>query len=300
MRVGYVGLGHMGSALAARLLREHELLVNDVNPNAAERIAAQGAIPCARPSEIAARADVILLCLPTSAEVQAVIFGENGLVAGSKPGTLIIDQTTGDPAATRAMAAELAGSGLDLIDAPVSGGPAAADAGTIAIMVGASPLQYARAEPVLRSISPNLFHAGGVGAGHVIKLANNMLSAAQRAFTMEAVALAARNGIDPRLAVEIMMASSGRNFFLEHFMGSHIVTGKLHSGFSLGLLYKDVRLATQLGVDSGAVMFFGNVVKEFYRTCINLMGEDAEVNTAALVMDRIAGTQVVPPDFSLD
>jgi 3-hydroxyisobutyrate dehydrogenase len=299
MSIGYVGLGSMGNLLAKRLRLQHELSVYDISPAAVERMAAQGATPCPSPSDLAAKCDAILLCLPTSVEVRAAIFGENGLAASAKPGTLIVDQTTGDPVATRAMAAELAGRGIALVDAPVSGGRRGAETGTIAIMVGAAPDQYARIEPILKCISPNVFHAGGVGAGHVMKLVNNMLSGAQRLLSFEGMALAVKNGIDPKTAANIINAGSGRNYYMERFMASHILEGKLNSGFTLGLVHKDVRLATQLGVDSGVPLFLGNVTREFYQMCINEMGKDSQVNSAGLVVDRMAGTHVIPPEYSL-
>jgi 3-hydroxyisobutyrate dehydrogenase len=298
MNIGYVGLGHMGGPLARRLQPHFPLHVYDINEAAARNLTAQGAIGCDLKA-LAAHSEIILLCLPTSDHVRAVIFDHDGLAAAAKPGTLIVDQTTGDPAATRAMAAELAKHGLELIDAPVSGGPRSADDGSVAIMVGASPAQYARIEPVVRTITRNIFHTGAVGTGHVAKLANNILSAAQRVMTLEAVALAAKNGIAPKTAVEVMMAGSGKNYYLEHFMGSHILTGKLGTGFSLGMLHKDVRLATELGLESSVPMLFGNLVKEFCQICINELGRDTEVNAAALVMDRLAGTHLVPSDYSL-
>jgi len=297
MTIGYVGLGNMGGALARRLQRQHPLLVHDADEVAMERAVAHGSTPCAKLADLAARCEVILLCLPTSEQVRAVLFGANGIAAAARPGTLIVDQTSGEPSATRAMAAQLAASGLELIDAPVSGGPGAADAGTIAIMVGATAAQYARAEPMLLAISPNVFHVGPVGSGHVIKLANSVISATNRAVSLEAVALAAKNGIDPRKAVEIILASSGRNSWLERFMASDVLSGKLASGFTLGTIHKDLRAATHLGLNSDVPMFLGNIVREFYQMCINELGRDAEGNAAALVMDRLAGTQMcrAPP-----
>lgn len=295
MTVGYIGLGNMGGTLARRLLRERSLLVHDRDAAAVQRLVALGATACASPSDLAARCDTILLCLPTSAQVRDVIFGEGGIAAAASAGTLIIDQTTGDPSATRAMAAELqAGRGVELIDAPVAGGLPAAEAGTIAILVGATPAQYARALPVLQGISPKVFHAGPVGTGDVAKLTNNLVFAAMRVATLEAVALAVKNGMEPSKIVDILLAGSARNFFLEHYMRSHVLTGKLDSGFTLGLIHKDVRLACQLGIEAGVPMLVGNVVRELYQVFISEMGRDAQVNTAAVVIDRLAGTQVVP------
>jgi 3-hydroxyisobutyrate dehydrogenase len=197
------------------------------------------------------------------------------------------------------MAEQLAKHGLELIDAPVSGGVRGAEAGTIAIMVGGTSDQFARVRPTLNSISPNVFHAGSIGAGHVIKLVNNMMSGVQRLLTLEAIALAAKNGVDPRKAVEILMTSGGRNAYLEKVMGPRVVDGKLFIGFTLGLAHKDVRLACHLGESSGVPMFFGNLARELYQMCLNEMGGDAQVDTAALIVDRMAGTHVVPAEYSV-
>lgn len=294
MNIGYIGLGNMGAALARRLQLASPLHVYDLNPTAVQRMVDKGAAASPGLAQLAAHCDVILLCLPTSDHVRTAIWGEHGLLPSLKPGTLIIDQTTGDPIATRAMAVDLAKLGVDLVDAPVSGGAQGADGGTIAIMVGAAPEQYARALPILAKISPNVFHAGGVGAGQVIKLVNNMLSAAQRMLTFEGVALAAKNGIDPQRACEILLSGGAKNAFLEKFMVSHILKGNLSPGFTLGLMHKDVRLACDLGSSSGVPMFYGNLTRELYQMCISEMGPGAQVHTAALMVDRLAGTQVVP------
>jgi 3-hydroxyisobutyrate dehydrogenase len=297
--VGYIGLGSMGGALARRVQLQYPLHVYDQNPVALRKMVEHGANACGSINELASKCLTIFLCLPTSEHVRTVIFGEGGIASSAKPGTLIIDQTTGDPVATREMAAELEARGLQLMDAPVSGGARGADAGTIAIMIGATPAQYDRVEPLLRVISPNLFHAGGTGTGHVAKLANNLLSGGQRLLSLEAMALAVKNGLQPEKAIEIILASGGRNLYMEKFM-PNIVKGKLASGFTLGLLHKDVRLACQLGDDSGVVMHFGNLAKEYYQMAVNEMGPDVQVNSVALIMDRQAGTHVVPADYSGD
>jgi 3-hydroxyisobutyrate dehydrogenase len=295
MALGYVGLGNMGGALARRLQLQRPLRVYDLNPAAAEALSNCGAQACDSLGELAAHCDVIYLCLPTSEHVRAAIFAEGGLVAGLRSGTLIVDQTTGDPALTRAMAGQLAARGVDLIDAPVSGGARAAEAGSIAIMVGAPAAAFERVRPTLELISPNVFHAGDVGAGQVIKLVNNMISAAQRLLTFEGVALAAKNGLDPDRVCEILLSGGARNAFLERFMAPLVVKGDLVSNFTLGLMHKDVRLACDLAAASNTPAFFAGLTRELYQMCISAMGADAEVNTAAILMDRLAGTHVVPP-----
>ncbi|NKQ55550.1 NAD(P)-dependent oxidoreductase [Amycolatopsis sp. K13G38] len=294
MTTGYIGLGAMGGALATRLLRQHRLLVHDKNDSVAAGFEELGATVVPGADELASRCDTIFLCLPTSDHVRSVVFGQDGLLGAVRRGTTIIDQTTGDPHATQEMAEELSHHGVTLVDAPVSGGKAGAAAGTIAIMVGANAEDFARVRPVLAAISPNIFHAGPVGAGHTIKLVNNLLSGAQRMLTFEGVALAAKNGIDPRTAVEILQASGGRNAYLERVMIPQVVEGRMDIGFTLGLAHKDVRLACRLGADSGVPMLYGDLTRSLMQMCLNENGADAQVDTAARIVDRMAGTRVVP------
>ena len=293
MNIGYIGLGSMGGALARRLQLTHPLRVYDLDPRSVDRLVEAGATACATLPDLAAACDVILLCLPKSDHVRTAIFGAEGLAKALKPGTLLVDQTTGDPKATQEMAAELAKQGVALIDAPVSGGAAGAQAGTIAIMLGAGEAEHARVAPVLAAISPNVFHAGGVGAGQAMKLVNNLVSGAQRLLSMEGLALAAKNGIDPARALEILAAGGARNAFFDK-QALPILQGKLDVGFTLGLMLKDMQLACALGADSGVPLFFGNLARDVYQTCISQMGANAQVPTAAIVIDGFAGTQVVP------
>ncbi len=300
MTIGYIGLGNMGGALASRLLLKHQLLVFDTNQSAIDRLAAEGAQTATSTGALARHCDIILLCLPKSTHVRAVLFDDGGVLSTARPGTLIVDQTTGDPEATRVMAAELSKHGIELVDAAVSGGPNGAKAGRIAMMVGASEAQYERLLPILQDISPNIFHAGDVGAGQVIKLANNLLHHSQRLLSLEVLSLAVRNGLDPSRAVDILLASSGRNYFLEHNMRPRILAGEMVSGFTLDLLYKDVSLATSLGEGSGVPMPITNLIRELYRIHLNDLGGETQVNTIARTVDRLAGTSIVGAGLNRD
>lgn len=293
MQIGYVGLGDMGGALARRLQLSRPVMVYDLNPEAIARLTDAGATSAGNLADLAATCEVIFLCLPKSAHVRAAIFGDGGLASALRPGTMLIDQTTGDPNETRAMHAELADLGVTLIDAPVSGGPAGADAGTIAIMVGAEPATYETVLPIFHDISPNVFLAGGAGAGHTIKLVNNLLSGAQRLLTMECLALAQKNGIDPVDAVRVLVAGGGRNVFLESGVKPIIENGEFGAGFTLELMHKDIDLACRAGNDAGIPMYFGAVAREMYRLSMNLVGGDKSVNAAAQAIDQISGSKIV-------
>ncbi len=294
MQVGYVGLGNMGGALARRLQLSHPLIVFDLDADAVSSMVEAGATAASSLSALGEKCDIVLLCLPTSDFVRRVLFEGDGLAQGLRPGTIVIDQSTGDPVVTRQLQAQLAQIGVTLVDAPVSGGALGAEAGTISIMVGATEEDFAKVRPVLDAISCNVARAGNVGAGHVIKLVNNMISGAVRAVTIEGVALAAKNGIDPSVACDILLAGGGRSAFLEKFMAPHVVHGRLFTGFTLGLMHKDVRLACDLGAATGVPMFMGSQTREFYQMCISQNGAQAEVHSAAQVMDALAGTHVVP------
>jgi 3-hydroxyisobutyrate dehydrogenase len=292
-RIGYIGLGHMGGALAKRLLREHKLTVFDLSRERCAEFAALGATVAASPAELGAVCDIVLTCLPTSAQVRMVIFGDNdGLIRGMKPGGLIVDQTSGATAATRAMAEELAATGVALIDAPVSGGPRGADAGTIAIMVGADPAQYGRIEPVLHVISPNVAHVGPLGAGHTLKSLNNMMSAANRLLAFEAVSLAVANGIDAKVAVDVINKSSGMNNSTMNVFPKNIFTDDFHAHFTLALMEKDVALAAELATGGFAELTLTPQILRNYRMAIERFGRDGDLHETIRLYEEAAGKPI--------
>jgi 3-hydroxyisobutyrate dehydrogenase len=234
-----------------------------------------------------------MTCLPTSKEVRDAIFGPDGIAAGLKPGSIIADMTTGDPNATRAMAKELAAKGITLIDAPVSGGPHGADAGTIAIMVGAPNDVYAKVKPVFEVISPNIFHCGDVGTGHVMKLVNNVVAASIRTVTFEAVTMGIKNGLSFKTCAEVLAKSSGRSYSTEVTL-PRMASGNALASFTLGLMHKDVRLATELGVASGSPMIVSGVVRELFQTAVNEHGSDGDVNLMIRLFERQSKVKVMP------
>jgi 3-hydroxyisobutyrate dehydrogenase len=292
MRVGYIGLGNMGGALARRLQRSHPLHVFDLNPEAVARLTEAGAVACSSPREVGEACDIVLICLQTSSQVRSMVFGTDGLARGLAAGAIVIDQTTGDAFETRAMHEELAARGLHFLDAPVSGGPPGAEAGTIAIMAGAPEELFARIEPVLRAISSNLFHVGDVGTGHVMKVVNNLLAAAQRAMTHEVMCLAVKNGVDPAIAVKVLQSGSGQNYTLSNTYPRHILPGRMFQGFTLALMHKDVSLANDLAFKSGVPMFFGAQVREHYQAAMNEFGAGGDVNEALGLFERQALARV--------
>jgi 3-hydroxyisobutyrate dehydrogenase len=291
MSIGYIGLGDMGGALAQRLQSQRRISVYDMNEKAIAALVEHGAVACESLEEIGQTCTTVFLCLPTSQHVRAVIFGEGGLSQTLTPGSLIIDQTSGDPQATRTIAKELESHEILLVDAPVSGGAPAALAGTISIMLGADDGAVDRAVAVLESISPVITHIGGVGAGHTMKLINNLLSCSQRWLSLEALAIAAKNGIDTEAALKVLMAGGGRNAYLEQ-QGAKVLAGDRDRGFSLGLAHKDLKLVCALGAVSGVPTFFGSLSRELYQTAIAILGRDSHVESVASAVERLADVEL--------
>lgn len=292
MKLGFVGLGAMGGALCRRLLGEHDLVVFDRATAAVKALAKEGASPAPDLAALGAQCDLVVTCLPTSRHVREVIFAEGGLAGSLRPGAIIVDMTTGDPKVTIEMARQLEALGLALVDAPVSGGPHGARAGTIAIMVGASAAAFERLKPVLAAISPNIHHCGEVGTGHAMKLVNNVISAGVRAITFEAVAMGVKNGLSIETCAKVLAVSSGRSYATEITLPL-LVSGKVDCNFALGLMFKDVTLATQLGAASSVPMPLGGLVREIYQTGLNSLGAESDVNQLIRLYESQSKVEIV-------
>lgn len=292
VNIGYVGLGDMGGPLATRLVANHALHVFDLNPAAVASLEEAGAMPADSLTSLAETCSIVLLCLPTSAHVRAVVLGEGGLADALAPGSLIIDQTSGDPTVTRDLASDLAQRKIGLVDAPVSGGAPAALAGTISIMLGAADDHLIQAVEVLELISSTVTHLGPVGAGHTMKLVNNLLSCSQRLLSLEAIALATKNGVDPTIAVDVLSKGGGRNAYLE-LQGHKILAGDRDRGFSLGLAHKDLVLACELASKVGVPTFYGSLSRDLYQTAISTLDRSSHVENIAAFVESIADVSLV-------
>ena len=292
-KVGYVGLGAMGGALARRLMHSRPLQVFDVRPEVVAEFAAAGAEPATDLAALARACDVILLCVPTSEQVREVLFGRDGegggdcLARGLGPGKIVVDQTTGDPALTREFAARLQAAGVALVDAPVSGGPRGAVAGTIAILCGGAAPAFGRVRPIFEQISPNIAYCGGVGNGHVGKLVNNSVAACNRMLTYEAAALGVKAGLKLADLDAVINGSTGWNGASERILpvlGRHGQTAQ----FQLRLMVKDLRLAARMAAGCGAPMLVANAVCTLYEVAAHELGGGANLDELAHQFEKTA------------
>lgn len=247
MPAGLIGLGNMGRGMALSLLRNgHAVLGFDLSGETRAARAAEG-IQIAESLPALIRAcDFIILSLPHAAAVRAVIEGSEGVLAHATPGTLIIDTTTSEPGVTRELAEKLRAAGHAMLDAPVSGGPKGALAGTMTMVIGGEANDLVRAMPLLEAMSAKRVHVGPSGAGHVTKLVNNLLCGANLVLLGEAMSLIEEAGLDVQTVFSGINAGSGRSGVSEVNLPNWIANGAFNSGFTMGLMRKDIRLAAQL------------------------------------------------------
>ena len=253
-RVGVIGLGTMGGAMAANLARAgFPVVAWNRTAGRSGEIEALGAAVAGSPAALAAAVDVILVCVSDTPDVEAVLFGPAGVAEGAPTGTLVIDCSTIDPAATRGFAARLAERGVAFVDAPVTGGSEGARKGTLAILVGGDPADVERARPVFAAIGRTVTHFGPVGAGQAAKAVNQVVIAGGYLAVAEGLVLAMKAGLDPQQVVEALSGGVAQSWILENRSG-RMIDNEYPVGFRIALHLKDLGIALDLSRETGAVL----------------------------------------------
>jgi 3-hydroxyisobutyrate dehydrogenase len=283
--IGFVGIGNMGSRMAVHLVRAgHAVTVFDIASGRAQAFAdAHQARATDRLAEVAAEADAVITMLPSGREVREAVLDMQGgaLAANLRPGSLVIDMSSAAPVGTRELGAELATRGVDLVDAPVSGGITGAENATLAIMIGGEPAAVAKARPVLERLGNRLFEVGGLGCGHAMKCLNNFLAATSFAAANEAVRIGRKFGLDPAVMIDVINVSTGRSFASDVVMKEHVLNEKFATGFALGLLTKDVGIAAHLAQQIDVHAPVGQLIRDLYRSACEGVGGGADHTRAA-------------------
>src|SRR5438105_9905697 len=251
MKVAFIGLGDIGAPMASHLTRDpFDLVVWNRTAAKADDFAREHKARVAESPASAARgANVVITCLPSSIEVEAVLHGEDGMLDALRKGCVLIDCTSGDPPTSRSIAAELGGRGVEFIDAPVSGGTTAAKAGTLTVMWGGESTVFESVRAVVEAFGKKIVHAGPVGAGDALKAVNNALLAVHILSTAEGLAILAKAGVDPKVALEVINASSGDSNSSENVIPKRILTRAFPRTFRLALLEKDTAIAAVMAED---------------------------------------------------
>jgi 3-hydroxyisobutyrate dehydrogenase len=293
--VGFVGVGNMGWPMAACLVRAgFTVKVNDSRRETANNFVQQvgGFVPDTL-QQLAETSQVIVTMLPTSVIVERVLSGgDDNLFAGMKPGTIIIEMSSGVPSVTQRLAEQVAALGGMLIDAPVSGGVPRAKTGQLAIMVGGDEATIDRAMPVLSAMGASVLKTGGVGSGQAMKALNNMVSTGGFLIGIEALLIGQRFGLDPAVMTDVLNAATGMNNSTQKKFKQFVLSRKFDAGFTMGLLAKDLSIAMQVGRETATAAPISALVNEMIVSALARFGSDADHTEMAKLCELLAGSEL--------
>jgi 3-hydroxyisobutyrate dehydrogenase-like beta-hydroxyacid dehydrogenase len=291
---GFIGVGRMGGHMARRLLGAgYSLTVFDTSRAAVDALVADGAHPAQTVAELCSSTTTAFLSLPTPDVVERVCVGPDGVRAGTTIKHVVDCSTTG-PQVARAVAAELATSGLEYLDAPVSGGLKGAREGTLAVMVSGNPSVYEQVSTALARFGKLFFVGEEAGQGQIMKLANNLLAAAAIVLSSEAIVMGVKAGLDPGQMCDIINAGSGRNSATQDKFPRSVIPRTFDFGFATGLSHKDVRLCLQEAENLGVPMIAGAAVLQMLGVTKARFGADSDFTSIARVVEEWAGVEIKP------
>src|SRR5487761_2584208 len=289
INIGFIGPGIMGAPMALNLMKGgHKLWVYARRPEAAQALVAAGATICGSAAQVAEHADVIFTIVSDTPDVESVIFGELGIMTSARPGTVIVDMSTISPTATRNIAERLATHGIEMLDAPVSGGESGAINGTLSIMVGGKAEVFERVKPLFECMGKNIVHIGDHGAGQVAKACNQIVVAVTIEAVAEALTFARKNGVDAGKVREALMGGFAGSKIME-VHGKRMLDNDFKPGFKVGLHQKDMRIVMETAHQLGVALPAAAMVTQHLNA---LMGTgDTNLDSAAMVkvIERMSG-----------
>lgn len=289
MRVGVIGLGIMGAPMARNLLKAgHAVVVYGRTPGRVQPLVDAGAAGVPTPAALAADVDAVVTCLPDAPDVEQVLLGPDGVLAGARPGLLAIDMSTIAPAAARAVGERAARAGVDFLDAPVSGGEAGAIAGTLSIMVGGAAAAVDRARPIFQALGKRVTHMGPTGQGQMTKLVNQIVGATTLAAVAEGLTLAARAGLDPAAVVQAVGSGAATSWQLTN-LGPRMQRRDFAPGFMVRLQQKDLRLALAAAAGLGVPLPTTALVHQLFGAVEAQGHADAGTQALVLALEALAG-----------
>ncbi|MBN1429901.1 MAG: NAD(P)-dependent oxidoreductase [Anaerolineae bacterium] len=291
-KIGFIGLGMMGRGMAHNLLKAgFNLMVWNRTASKVDEFAAAGVKVAASPADLASRRDIVLVCVSDTPDVEQIILGEDGVIEGIRPGTLVIDHSTISPRATRRIAARLAEKEAHMLDAPVSGGSEGAANGTLSIMVGGPVEQLERAMPYLQAEGKTITHVGDHGAGQMAKLVNQILVVVTQLGVSEALLFAQAGGLDLEKTLDAVKDGAAGSWMLSN-RGPQILRRDWRPGFTIDLQQKDLRLVLEAADELGIPVFGASLVFNLYRA-LQAQGLGSEGNHALVkALEHISGIEV--------
>jgi 3-hydroxyisobutyrate dehydrogenase len=290
--IGFIGLGSMGWPMASLLHKAgYPLQVIDASAERAQAFAKEiGGTVAVSNRALASVCDIIVTILPTSAIVDSVLNGPDGVIAGLRPGAVVVDMTSGVPTVTRTLAEQVAAAKGNLVDAPVSGGVPRAKTGELAIMFGGSAELLERVRPVLSCMGTSITHTGDVGSAHAMKALNNLVSAGGFLIGIEALLIGKRFGLDPAAMVDVLNSSTGMNNSTQKKFKQFVLSGKYNAGFGLDLMVKDLSIALGIGKDTNTPTPFASLCREMWAASAAMLGPGQDHTAVAKLSEKLAGT----------
>jgi 2-hydroxy-3-oxopropionate reductase len=290
--VGFIGLGIMGKPMARNLMKAgYSLVVHNRSRAAVDELSKEGAQPAASPQEVAARSEVLITMLPDSPDVELVYVGEQGVLAGAKPGMLLIDMSSISPIVARKLAADAQKAGMDMLDAPVSGGEAGAIGATLSIMIGGTASAVERAMPIFQALGKNIVHVGDAGAGQVTKAVNQMVVGTTIAIVSEALVLAAKAGVDPAKVRQALLGGFAQSKILEAH-GQKMLDRNFKPGFRIRLHEKDMKIALATGSEYGVPLMVTSQVLQMMTAMKSMGNGDLDHSGLVKFVEELAKTEL--------
>jgi 3-hydroxyisobutyrate dehydrogenase-like beta-hydroxyacid dehydrogenase len=293
-RIGFIGLGMMGRGMARNLVAKGFAVTTMAHRSrgAIEELKALGAAEAAAPAEVARQSDIVIVCVTGTPAVEAVVYGDDGLMSAAREGLIVLDCTTSEPESSARIAADFRARGVAFADAPLARSPKEAEEGRLNAMVGAEPAVFAQIEPVLKAFCENIFHVGGSGAGHTTKLVYNFLTMGQAALISEALVAAARAGLDLQAFCKVV-AAGGANSGIFQMIAPSALAGTYDGlRFGLDLARKDLRYYTHMTEQMGLPSLMGEAVHQSFVLASSLGYGEKLVGALVAAQEKITGTQV--------
>jgi 2-hydroxy-3-oxopropionate reductase len=289
INIGFIGPGIMGGPMALNLMKGgHKLWVYARRPEAAQALVKAGATACASPADVAKQADVIFLIVSDTPDVESVIFGETGLAKQARSGSVIVDMSTISPTATKVIAERLAKQGVDMLDAPVSGGETGAINGTLSIMVGGKTKVFERVKPLFELMGKNIVLVGDNGAGQVAKACNQIVVAVTIEAVAEALTFARKNGADAAKVRDALMGGFAGSKVME-VHGKRMLDNEFKPGFKVGLHQKDMRIVMETAHQLGVALPAAALVTQHLNALMGTGDKDLDSAAVVKVVERMSG-----------
>ena len=290
--IGYIGMGIMGKPMARNLMKAgFDVSVYNRTKSKTEEIAAEGAKVFDTPAALAETVDVVFINVTDTPDVRAVLFGDDGVGHGAKPGLVVIDNSTISPDATREMAAQMAEKGVEYLDAPVSGGDIGAQKGTLSIMVGGKQEVFDDCRPLLEPMGKAITLVGPVGMGQMTKLCNQIMCAVNMVACCEAISLAKKAGLDTHTMLEVVTAGAGGSWALSN-LGPRIADGDMAPGFMVKLIQKDLNLVLEAGRNADMPLPATSLATELFRAAAVNGGADLGTQAMSQVFERLGNLTI--------